>query len=91
MITAAYSASLSASMTVRNDIFATDIRTGAKKRIREEVEESPVEILRVSYYHCYLAISFRSDPLEIWDLKSFRLLRRMSRRCPIIVDMVRKE
>ncbi|KAL3075736.1 hypothetical protein niasHS_012566 [Heterodera schachtii] len=87
-ISAAYLSSLSASSsTVRNDIFITDIRTGTKRRVRPEQEEGPVELLRVSHYGCYLAISFRSDPLEIWDLNTFRLLRRMSKKCPVIVDM----
>ncbi|KAH7730169.1 hypothetical protein AAVH_02662 [Aphelenchoides avenae] len=102
IISAAYSSSLSASSTVRNDVFATDIRTGVKKRIRPEADESPIELLRVSFYQyehkgkeeapsvnsrCYLALSFRNDPLEIWELKTMRLLRRMSRRCPVIIDM----
>lgn len=39
-------------------------------------------------FSCYVAIGFRCEPLEIWHLKSMRLLRRMSRSCPIIVDMV---
>ncbi|CAD5206515.1 unnamed protein product [Bursaphelenchus okinawaensis] len=86
LVTAAYSASLSSS-TVRNDLFITNIRTGQKKRLRPETEESQIELLRVSYYHCYLAVSFRREPLEIWDLKSRRLLRRMSKKCPIIMDM----
>lgn len=60
---------------------------GRKKRIRPEAEESPIELIRVSFYLCYLAISFKNEPLEIWDLKSMRLLRRMSRKCPVIVDM----
>lgn len=88
LISVAYSASLSSALTVRNDVFATDIRTGLKRRIRQDVEESPIELIRVSFYQCYLAISFRNEPLEIWDLKAMRLLRRMSKRCPIIVDMV---
>lgn len=65
LISAAYSTSLSASSTVRNDVFATDIRTGntvyvfaftkyrtigVKKRIRPEADESPIELLRVSFY-----------------------------------------
>uniref|UniRef100_A0A914CEA4 WD repeat-containing protein 11 n=1 Tax=Acrobeloides nanus TaxID=290746 RepID=A0A914CEA4_9BILA len=87
LISTAYSTSLSAQSTIRNDVFATDIRTGRKKRIRPEADESPIELIRVSFYLCYLAISFRNEPLEIWDLKSMRLLRRMSRKCPIIVDM----
>uniref|UniRef100_A0A183BQA3 WD_REPEATS_REGION domain-containing protein n=1 Tax=Globodera pallida TaxID=36090 RepID=A0A183BQA3_GLOPA len=87
-ISAAYLTSLSASSsTVRNDIYITNIQTGTKRRIRPEQEEGPVELLRVSHYNCYLAISFRSDPLEIWDLNTFCLLRRMSKKCPVIVDL----
>ncbi|KAK0429332.1 hypothetical protein QR680_011326 [Steinernema hermaphroditum] len=87
IVSAAYSNALSTSSVVRNDIFATDICTGTKKRIRPEVDESPIELMRVSFYQCYLALAFQREPLEIWDLKSMRLLRRMSRACPIIVDM----
>ncbi|VDK49747.1 unnamed protein product [Anisakis simplex] len=87
LVSAAYAHSLSTSPLVRNDIFVTDIRTGESKRLRPEVEETPVEMLRVSFYHCYVAVGFRSEPLEIWHLKSMRLLRRMSRACPVIVDM----
>ncbi|TKR92096.1 hypothetical protein L596_006812 [Steinernema carpocapsae] len=87
IVSAAYSNALSTSSVVRNDIFATDICTGMKKRIRPEVDESPIELMRVSFYQCYLALAFQREPLEIWDLRAMRLLRRMSRACPIIVDM----
>ncbi|KAI6217302.1 SSD domain-containing protein [Aphelenchoides besseyi] len=87
LISASTSTSLSSSTTVRNDIFATDIRTGQKKRFRPEAEESAIELIRVSYFHRYVAFAFRHEPLEIWDVNSMRLLRRMSKRCPIIVDM----
>ncbi|KAM3720262.1 WD repeat-containing protein [Dirofilaria immitis] len=87
LISAAYVHSLSTSSLVKNDIFITDIRTGEGKRLRPEVEETSVEMLRVSFYRCYVAIGFRNEPLEIWHLKSMRLLRRMSRSCPVIVDM----
>uniref|UniRef100_A0A0N5AGS0 WD_REPEATS_REGION domain-containing protein n=1 Tax=Syphacia muris TaxID=451379 RepID=A0A0N5AGS0_9BILA len=87
LISAACTQSLTTSPVVRNDIFITDILTGESKRLRPEIDETPVEMLRVSYYHCYVAIGFRSEPLEIWHLKTMRLLRRMSRACPVIVDM----
>lgn len=87
IVSAAYIASLSSSNTVRNDLFITDISTGIKRRIRPEQEESPIEAIRVSYYSSYLAISFRHHPLEIWELGTQRLLRRMNKRCPVIVDM----
>uniref|UniRef100_A0A183FHF4 WD_REPEATS_REGION domain-containing protein n=1 Tax=Heligmosomoides polygyrus TaxID=6339 RepID=A0A183FHF4_HELPZ len=88
VLTAGYNHSLSTAQVVRNDIFATDIRTGKlKRRIRPEADESPVTLLRVSFYQCYLALAFQREPLEIWDLKGLRLLRRMSKTCPLIVDM----
>uniref|UniRef100_A0A0K0CU95 WD_REPEATS_REGION domain-containing protein n=1 Tax=Angiostrongylus cantonensis TaxID=6313 RepID=A0A0K0CU95_ANGCA len=87
VITSGYSHSLSTAQVVRNDLFATDIRTGIKRRIRPEADESPITLLRVSFYQCYLALAFQREPLEIWDLKGFRLLRRMSKTCPLIVDM----
>ncbi|KIH56848.1 hypothetical protein ANCDUO_12968 [Ancylostoma duodenale] len=87
VLTAGYNHSLSTAQVVRNDIFATDIRTGLKRRIRPEADESPVTLLRVSFYQCYLALAFQREPLEIWDLKGLRLLRRMSKTCPLIVDM----
>jgi WD40 repeat protein len=88
IVSAAYSSSITANGSVRNDIFVTNVLTGAKSRLRPEADESPVQLLRISFYQRYLAIAFRNDPLEIWDLFSNRLLRRMSRKCPIIVDMV---
>ncbi|KAF1768528.1 hypothetical protein GCK72_000340 [Caenorhabditis remanei] len=87
LVTAGYNHSLSASQIVRNDVFITDIRTGLARRIRPETDESPITIIRVSYYHCYLAIAFQREPLEIWDLKGLRMLRKMSRSCPLIIDM----
>ncbi len=66
----------------------TDIRTGVSKLLRPECDETPIEIMRVSHYHCYLAVAFQNQPLEIIDLKNFRVLRQMSRNCPLIVDMV---
>ncbi|CAI2312449.1 unnamed protein product [Caenorhabditis sp. 36 PRJEB53466] len=87
LVTAGYNHSLSTSQIVRNDVFITDIRTGLARRIRPETDESPITLIRVSYYHCYLAIAFQREPLEIWDLKGLRLLRKMSRSCPLIIDM----
>ncbi|CAD6184468.1 unnamed protein product [Caenorhabditis auriculariae] len=87
VVTAGYNHSLSASQVVRNDLFITDIRTSLSRRIRPESDESPIVFLRVSHYHCYLALAFQNEPLEIWDLKGLRLLRRMSRTCPLIIDM----
>ncbi|VDN27225.1 unnamed protein product [Cylicostephanus goldi] len=73
VLTAGYNHSLSTAHVVKNDIYAIDIRTGVKRRIRPEADESPVTLLRVSYYQCYLALAFQREPLEIWDLKETRL------------------
>ncbi|GMT28128.1 hypothetical protein PFISCL1PPCAC_19425 [Pristionchus fissidentatus] len=87
LLSAGYNHALSSTNLVRNDLFITDIRTGTSRRIRPEKDESPLTLMRLSHYNCYMALSFQSDPLEIWDLKSLRLLRKMSKTCPIIVDM----
>ncbi|KRY87831.1 WD repeat-containing protein 11 [Trichinella pseudospiralis] len=72
---------------VRNELFYVDIRSGRAKILRPECDESAIEMIKVSHFYSYLAIAFRRQPMEIWDLKSFRLLKKMSRRCPIVVDM----
>lgn len=87
IVSSGHCQTLSTSSVVRNEILLTDIRTGFSRRLRGECDESPVEMLRVSYFNCFLAIAFRDQPMEIWDLKQFRLLRRMSKNCPVIVDM----
>lgn len=50
IISAAYSSSITANGTVRNDLVLIHVLTGAKKRIRPETDESPIQLLRVSYY-----------------------------------------
>ncbi|GMR53104.1 hypothetical protein PMAYCL1PPCAC_23299 [Pristionchus mayeri] len=87
LLSAGYNHAHSSTNLVRNDLYITDIRTGTSRRIRPEKDESPLTLMRLSHYNCYMALSFQSDPLEIWDLKSLRLLRKMSKTCPIIVDM----
>ncbi|KFD61738.1 hypothetical protein M514_10981, partial [Trichuris suis] len=87
IVSSGCSQSFSSSTVVRNELLFTDLRSGYVKVLRPEQDESPIEMLRVSHFCCYLAIAFRRQPLEVWDLRSFRLLRKMSRRCPIVVDM----
>lgn len=88
VISAGHTQTLSSlSSIVRNELYHTDVRTGASKVIRPEADESPIELIRVSHFGSYLAVAFKEQPLEIYDLKSFRLLRKMARTCPVIVDM----
>ncbi|PAV78802.1 hypothetical protein WR25_00495 [Diploscapter pachys] len=87
IITAGCTHSLSTSNVVRNDIFLTDIRTGLSRRIRPEQDETALTLIRVSFYHCYMAIAFEKEPLEIWSIEQLRMLRRMSTSCPLIIDM----
>uniref|UniRef100_A0A5S6QSA6 WD repeat-containing protein 11 n=1 Tax=Trichuris muris TaxID=70415 RepID=A0A5S6QSA6_TRIMR len=87
IVSSGCSQSFSSSTIVRNEVLFTDVRNGSVRVLRPEQDESPIEMLRVSHFCCYLAIAFRRQPLEVWDLRSFRLLRKMSRRCPIVVDM----
>ena len=57
VISAGYSQTLSTSSVVRNEILCTDIRNGLTKIIRPEVDESPVELLRASFYQLVLLFS----------------------------------
>lgn len=88
LVSAGHTQTLSSlSSIVRNELYHTDVRTGSSKVIRPEADESPIELIRVSHFGSYLAVAFKEQPLEIYDLKSFRLLRKMARTCPVIVDM----
>ncbi|CAJ0944439.1 unnamed protein product, partial [Mesorhabditis belari] len=87
LLTAGFNHPLSTTNAVRNDLFSIDIRTGISTRVRPESDESPITMMRVSFYRSYLALGFEREPLEVWDVRSMRLLRRMSRACPLIKDM----
>ena len=50
IVSASYSSSVSANGAVRNDVILTNALTGAKKRLRPEIDESPIHLIRVSYY-----------------------------------------
>lgn len=36
----------------------------------------------------YLIILFREQPFELWDLKTFTLIRRLPKKCPKILALV---
>lgn len=39
-------------------------------------------------YRNYLIILFRDQPFELWDLKSFTIIRRLPKKCPKILALV---
>ena len=39
----------------------------------------------------YLIILFRDQPFELWDLRSFSLIRRLPKRCPKILALVKRK
>ncbi|CAF0755920.1 unnamed protein product [Rotaria sordida] len=75
--------------TVRNEICMIDFQSGRQESFRSEVthEESPIESLKVSQSKNYLIILFRDQPFELWDLKSFTLIRRLPKKCPRILAL----
>ncbi|CAF0830559.1 unnamed protein product [Adineta ricciae] len=75
--------------TVRNEIFMTHISSGRQEPFRSEInhDESPIESFKVSHTKNYLIILFRDQPFELWDLKSFTLIRRLPKKCPKILAL----
>ncbi len=37
-------------MVVKNEVYATDVRSGLTKVVRPEADESPINLLRVSHH-----------------------------------------
>ena len=74
---------------VKNEILFTDIRTGESRFIRQDVnEESPIVSIKISHYKQYMIILFREQPFEIWDMKSFSLIKKISKKSPVISILV---
>lgn len=71
---------------VKNDILYTDLITGETKHIRQDItnEESPIVSIKTSYLKQYFIIIFKEQPLEIWDLKTFTIIRKLSNKSPVI-------
>ena len=40
------------------------------------------------FWRNYLIILFRDQPFELWDLKTFTLIRRLPKKCPKILALV---
>ncbi|XP_013774548.1 WD repeat-containing protein 11-like [Limulus polyphemus] len=73
---------------VRNELVLTDVQSGRTKVLRSEKnEESPIEMLRVSYMKQYFIIVFKEEPCEIWDLRTLYLLRIMPKTFPTITAL----
>lgn len=70
---------------VRNEMLVLDLQTGHATPLRENKgDESPVEALKVSHLKQYLIVLFKEKPFEIWDLRTYTLLREMKKSFPPI-------
>ena len=76
-------------MLVRNEVLLTDLRTGESIQFRPGgVEESPITSIKLSNLRQYLVVLFKEQPLEIWDMKSFSIIKRISKKSPNIINLV---
>lgn len=51
-------------------------------------EESMIMSIKVSNMRQYLIVLFKEQPLEIWDLKNFVLIKKISRKSPHMTVLV---
>ncbi|GIY84420.1 WD repeat-containing protein 11 [Caerostris darwini] len=73
---------------VRNELVLTDLQSGRIKSLRgDRNEESPIDMIRVSYLRQYVIIAFKEEPFEIWDLRQLFLLRVMPKNFPIVTAL----
>ncbi|GFS29359.1 WD repeat-containing protein 11 [Nephila pilipes] len=73
---------------VRNELVLTDLQSGRIKGLRgDRSEESPIDMIRVSYLRQYVIIAFKEEPFEIWDLRQLVLLRVMPKNFPIVTAL----
>ncbi|PIK33261.1 putative WD repeat-containing protein 11, partial [Apostichopus japonicus] len=60
-------------------------KTGQATHLRENKgEEPPIEAAKVSHLKQYIIITFKEKPFEIWDLRTYTLLREMKKSFPPI-------
>ena len=63
---------------MRNELVATDLRTGRTRHLRNEAgrepEEERVTMIRVSQGKQYFIVAFAASPFELWDLRKLCLL-----------------
>lgn len=73
---------------VRNELVFTDFLSGRTLALRSDRnEESPIEMLRVSYLRQYFIVVFKEEPFELWDINTLTLLRTMPKNFPIITAL----
>lgn len=73
---------------VKTELMLTDIDTGRSTQLRSNAEEeSPIEMIRVSYLKQYFIIVFKDKPFEVWDLRSHTLLRQMPKNFPTVTAL----
>ncbi|KAF8786440.1 WD repeat-containing protein 11 [Argiope bruennichi] len=73
---------------VKNELVLTDLQSGRIKSLRgDKSEESPIDMIRVSYLRQYVIIAFKEEPFEIWDLRQLILLRVMPKNFPIVTAL----
>ncbi|KAI1300015.1 WD repeat-containing protein 11 [Halotydeus destructor] len=67
---------------VKNELFITEIYSGRSEAIKSDKSpnSSPIESVKVSHLKQYFIVAFKSEPFEIWDLKSLCLLRTMPKK-----------
>ena len=70
---------------VRNELFITDLRTGESRAIRDmPQEESPIAMVKLSTLKQFMVVIFKEQPLEIWDMRTFSLIKKISKKSPLI-------
>ncbi|KAG8183940.1 hypothetical protein JTE90_006865 [Oedothorax gibbosus] len=73
---------------VRNELTLTDLQSGRSKGLRtDRNEESPIDMIRVSFLRQYVIIAFKEEPFEIWDLRQLILLRVMPKNFPMVTAL----
>uniref|UniRef100_A0A4W3H4F0 WD repeat-containing protein 11 n=1 Tax=Callorhinchus milii TaxID=7868 RepID=A0A4W3H4F0_CALMI len=74
---------------VRNELQLVDLPTGRSIAFRGERgnDEPPIEMIKVSHLKQYLVIVFKDKPLELWDIRTYTLLREMSKNFPAVTAL----
>ena len=75
--------------TVKNEMMLTDINSGTITAVRTNnvEEETPIEMIKVSYLKQYFCLLIKDRPLEVWDAKTLTLLRQMPKNFPLITAL----